>query len=446
MAAAAGAGSDAAAGSRKVQFADLSSRAIAKMVIYLGTTAMDADVRAFACVNKLTAKVVRRLPHMAVRVDGDDAPATHPDGSLRSTAEEGLARIARGDGSPVSLTLFGAVTESFLLEALRLCPRLLHLSLSSTTVVNWAKVPAPAAGEAPLAPNLQRLEIARCPQLYGLSALLEHMPALRSLDVLGCPDIDANELEPLAARVSELQGLSFNICAGIDDLAARVIAAAPPAALRDLSFASCPRISRAGVMAVVSAAPLLRSLDLAMCSMLDDGVCADLAAAKAVLPKLSSLRLPPRASDAGLAAIIGDHGGKARTVASAAAASGLGAGPESPVAGLSHLGLAMTGVSDATLGALLEAAPFLQELDLQGCNALSFRVVDELVKHGRNLQRVDVRGNRRLRWDDAAKLVSGLPNLVLLVCDEALATERKLIAAAGPESVRLRAKPGLTVS
>jgi len=419
---------------RRIRFKHIPRTTLSRVATFLGSTAMALDVRSFACSCKLASVAVQKLPSMTAKVDPPEAPEIHPDGSLRELEADVLVRLSRAGLAVQVLRLEGAVTAECAVAALRSCANAHCLELNSSSAVWWGTAVA-ASGRGVASDRVTTLVVDRTHQLYQFDAMVASLPALTSLTVVGCPDITQDDLEAAVPGLGGLRQLTLSRCRGVNDFALGAVSAAlpSPSRMERLCLSSSPAITSSGVGAFVAAHAGLVSLDIAMCSRVAEDVCSALVAS-GVLPSLRRLRLPPSVGDAGLSGLIAGAGG-------AAAASAHG-GP-SPLGRLEHLGLSMSSVTDSGLAAVLGAAPARRVLDLQGCAAMSFRVVDTIVSAGRSLQRVDIRGHRRLRWDDAAKLVAGLPDLVLVVADAPIATSTKLLEAAGPCSVRLRESPGL---
>jgi len=220
-----------------------------------------------------------------------------------------------------------------------------------------------------LAPVLQELAMAQCSRLEGpaIERLPELTPKLKVLNLAQCRGVSAATLTTAIASLPLLEELTVDGIMEIDDAALTAIAAAAPKLLA-VSLASCSKVSDAGVSALAAACPQLRRLVLDECHV--GPVAVQAVAAQCRNLETISLARCHAVDDAAVTALVAL--GSLRCVSLNGAVK---------VTGPAVLRLALAckgslqeldlswcrGVDAATLGAIADACPALERLELWGC-------------------------------------------------------------------------------
>lgn len=436
------AASAAASASAATTFSSPPSTMISRLAPYLGATVTSRDVRALACVSKQASVAVQRMPVLGIRVEAESKDDEMPDGSVCLTEKQAVKRVQAASRVVQTIGLTGNATHGCISQILRACHSLRTLSVESHAPIDWSQDEDPS----PLSTSLISLHLRSCFSLFHLHLMLQKLPSLQCLSISNCPDLTQDDFEAMpATALAGLQALRLTNCAGVTDLAVAELSKRIGASLKAISFAGCSNITSAGVGYALERTPALVSLDLCNCSRIGSEVC-DIISRAGIAGTLRLLRLPARVSDAEIVRLVTTAAsGTSSHAAPDAASTATGAdAATSGLVQLRHLGLTGTGVTDAALDVVVSHLPELLALDLQLCACLSFRVVDLLASKAAHLQRIDVRGQRRLRGDDIEKLIGGIPTLTLIVGEPVLIGDARLKAMAGARSVVLRSKPGLS--
>ena len=143
----------------------------------------------------------------------------------------------------LSLSECTSITDIAVTKVARCCPRLTTINISGTRVTD-----------------------------LSVRALAEWCPALEKLN-LGFTSVTDDGLRILALRCPSLSQLQLFCCHAVTDAALVVIAESCPA-LITLELRTCKEVTDVGVKAVASGCPLLCSLDLAYCFVTDAAIVA----------------------------------------------------------------------------------------------------------------------------------------------------------------------------
>ncbi len=389
-----------------------------------------------------------------------------------------LARLARVSRTWASLVLDGQLWSSLAMDEfegadyaaiLRLSAAtgcgLRHLrlrgmgNLSSATFLELIAntVHAPLAGaEAFNGSSLTALDISHCAMLSedALVPALRCLPALRSLTARSVPSLSDTAVCALAEAASGMEELDLSDNAQIGERGLRSVADSLPH-LRVLKISGARGISADFMAQLGQHAAGLEVLDVSYCKCLTDDMLAALVSTEVrpdvapSTPAFFSLLPPHRVAADPFASVEGVYRrvSKLRAI-SVTGCRGLsdracawlaGSVPRLEVFEAAGIGPAMR---DAGIVALIESAPHLQKLDLDGALELTDAVIDSLLSH-------DTRGKceithlvlshaNRITPEAWSELVASCPALCHLEVDDTRAGDA--VAREFIESARRRRK------